>query len=93
MSVFWRIKIFITLIVLCLNCDMRPLKALVVLLSLAFLTGCTDYNNLPIVIRYDKTIVVDGFTRSYTVVLPSNYYESDAFSLAIGMHGCGGSSV
>jgi len=44
--------------------------------------------------RFPSTMVVDGRTRSYVVVLPPKYYESsDYFSLVIALHGGGGSGT
>ncbi|MBX7224442.1 MAG: prolyl oligopeptidase family serine peptidase [Chitinophagales bacterium] len=72
---------------------MRCVKLVMLIFSMAFLTGCPDFNNSPKVFRFEKTIVIDGILRSYTVVLPPRYYESDGFSLVIAMHGGGGSST
>lgn len=43
--------------------------------------------------RFDETISNSGQNRAYTVVLPSNYYDSSGFSLVIALHGGGGSST
>jgi polyhydroxybutyrate depolymerase len=42
--------------------------------------------------RFDETIIIDGITRSYTVQLPTNYYETSALSLVLALHGGGGSA-
>lgn len=42
--------------------------------------------------RFSETMTVDGRTRTYTLNLPPNYYETSGFSLVIAMHGGGGSA-
>jgi polyhydroxybutyrate depolymerase len=70
------------------------MKYFVVLLLGFVLYGCKknegDTSNKTY--RFDETIVIDGITRTYTVVLPSDYYDSNSFSLVIALHGGGGSS-
>lgn len=57
-----------------------------------FLTSCKT-NTAPKQYRFNSTIQVDGLTRTYTVNLPPNYYESSGFSLVIALHGGGGSGA
>jgi polyhydroxybutyrate depolymerase len=42
--------------------------------------------------RFNETLTIDGRTRTYTLNLPPNYYESSDFSLVIAMHGGGGNA-
>ncbi len=42
--------------------------------------------------RFEKSISVDGLTRTYILNLPPTYYEKNTFSLIIAMHGGGGSA-
>lgn len=67
---------------------------LVLLLTASFLTACGKKDDTPVEkeYRFQASIIVDGLTRTYTVNLPPNYYESSGFSLVIAMHGGGGSA-
>ncbi len=67
------------------------------LLVCCFLGGCSKPND-PLaptekVYRYNETIIIDGITRSYTLQLPQNYYETAALSLVIALHGGSGSAA
>lgn len=41
------------------------------------------------IFRYQKTIIVDGLNRTYTLNLPPVYYENGNFPLVIALHGGG----
>lgn len=60
-----------------------------------YLCSCkkNDTPSEPKVYRFSSSIQVDGLTRTYTVNLPPNYYESSGFSLVLALHGGGGSGT
>ncbi|MEO5684323.1 MAG: PHB depolymerase family esterase [Chitinophagaceae bacterium] len=43
--------------------------------------------------QFSDSMVIDGITRTYTLNLPPDYYDSTGFSLVIAMHGGGGSAA
>lgn len=73
------------------------MKTKLILYSLLFVFAACGKNNSepppPKVYRFSETITVDGRVRTYTLQLPSNYYEAAGFSLVIAMHGGGGTGV
>jgi polyhydroxybutyrate depolymerase len=62
---------------------------------LLFMGGCSKNDDPEVekVYRFNETITVDGQTRTYTLNLPPDYYESNGFSLVIAMHGGGGDAA
>ena len=62
---------------------------------LLFMGGCSKNDDPEVekVYRFSETITVDGQTRTYTLNLPPDYYESNGFSLVIAMHGGGGDAA
>lgn len=70
-----------------------PLK-LSLILSISFTLFCCQFRDklgTQPVFRYEKTMIVDGLNRTYTLNLPPNYYENSNLSLVIALHGGGGS--
>lgn len=49
--------------------------------------------SVPKTYRFSDAMTIDGLTRTYTLNLPPNYYDSSGFSLVIAMHGGGGSGT
>ncbi|MBZ5855562.1 alpha/beta hydrolase family esterase [Flavihumibacter profundi] len=71
------------------------IPTLIALLVILCSTGCSKNGPAPAekVYRFSESITVDGLTRTYTLNLPSNYYETDGFYLVIALHGGGGSGT
>lgn len=44
-------------------------------------------------LRFEESIMVDGRIRTYTVVVPLDYYRGKTFPLVIALHGGGGSAT
>lgn len=66
------------------------------LFALLFLFASCSKNggsDAPKQYRIGGRIAVDGLNRTYTLVLPPNYYEAGDFSLVIALHGGGGSGT
>ncbi|HEX2968829.1 MAG TPA: PHB depolymerase family esterase [Bacteroidales bacterium] len=62
--------------------------------------GCQNTDNLSDdydlerkIYRYEGNISVDGHSRYYLLILPSNYYDSSDFPLVIALHGTGGKAL
>jgi polyhydroxybutyrate depolymerase len=63
-----------------------------ILSALFFLSACTKKTTpSEKQYRFYESMEVDGYTRTYTLNLPPNYYEAPDFSLVIALHGGGGS--
>ncbi|MCP9767948.1 phospholipase [Lacihabitans sp. LS3-19] len=73
-----------------------PFKLIVIILLLAsFSNSCQRRKDIEPdnIFRFEPTIKVGNLNRTYTVVLPSNYYsEKTDLPLVIAMHGGGGSA-
>lgn len=68
------------------------MKSYKIILLFAFLVGCKRVD-VDSEYRFHKKIEINGLERTFTVVLPSNYYDSDNhFQAIIAMHGGGGSA-
>ncbi len=65
------------------------------LFTMVMITACDD-NDAPEEkpYRFHATMMIDGYTRTYVLALPPNYYDTPEkdFPLVIGMHGTGGSA-
>lgn len=62
--------------------------------SLLFLSCSKDSYPQPAHYHYTEELVIDGITRSYTIKLPSDYYQNDnTRPLVIGLHGTGGNAA
>lgn len=57
--------------------------------------GCSKNDDPEVekVYRFNGSMTVDGRTRTYTLNLPPDYYESNGFPLVIAMHGGGGDAA
>jgi polyhydroxybutyrate depolymerase len=64
------------------------------LFAVVAFAGCSKGDSTPEtpVYRVSGELIIDGLTRTYTLVLPPDYYSSTDFSLVIAMHGGGGSA-
>ncbi len=72
---------------------MKTNLLLALILNVLFI-NCTKHNDPSVdqTYRFQKMLTVDGLSRTYTVNLPPNYYESNSYSVVIAMHGGGGSA-
>ncbi len=62
--------------------------------SLLFISACgQNAASVEPLYQIKKTLFVDGFSRSYAVNLPPNYYQSANFSVVIALHGGGGDAL
>ncbi len=63
-------------------------------ISLLFIVACGQTTtSVEPLYRVNKTLLVNGLTRTYTVNLPPNYFQSANFSLVIALHGGGGDAL
>lgn len=58
----------------------------------ALFSACMS-QHVETVYRFQSTMTVDGWTRSYLLNLPPDFYENDNFPLVIAMHGTGGNAL
>ncbi len=73
----------------------NPLK-LSFILSISLTLFCCQFRDkigtLPI-FRFEKSLTVDGLSRTYIINLPPNYYENSNLPLVLAFHGGGGSAA
>jgi polyhydroxybutyrate depolymerase len=66
----------------------------IIFLLLLFVSACNQPSiSIETLYRVNKTLLVDGLTRTYTVNLPPNYLQSNQFSVVIALHGGGGDAL
>lgn len=70
---------------------MRIRILIVFFISVLFLSACKKNAPANKQYRFHQSMVVGGYTRTYLLNLPPNYYEASDFSLVIALHGGGGS--
>ncbi len=74
---------------------MKP--TLLLLTVLMIFTSChkSDTSSAPVTktYRFSDSMTIDARIRTYSLILPPNYYDSTGFSLVIALHGGGGSGT